>query len=76
MLKSACVVGTLAFAMLASPQYANAELKSLGDNVYKHFSNFYSSLVVVGDDGVLVVDPAWTARAEGMSAEIRGLEGL
>jgi glyoxylase-like metal-dependent hydrolase (beta-lactamase superfamily II) len=70
MLKSACVVGTLAFAMLASPQYANAELKSLGDNVYKHFSNFYSSLVVVGDDGVLVVDPAWTARAEGMSAEI------
>ncbi|MDA7965617.1 MBL fold metallo-hydrolase [Ruegeria sp.] len=60
-------------ALTLGAHMAQAEMTPLGDNVYMHFSNYYSSLVVIGDNGVLVVDPAWTDRAKTMQAEIAGI---
>ncbi len=70
MRKSVCCIVGIASSLMLNMQVAQAELKPLGDNIYMHFSNGYSSLVVVGDNGVLVVDPAWTDRANTMKAEI------
>lgn len=73
MRKSVRIVGGILGALFLNTQIAYAEMKSIGDNVYMHFSDYYSSLVVVGDNGVLVVDPAWTARAETMKSEIASI---
>ena len=70
MRKSVSLIAGMVGALVLNIQVAHAELKPLGGNVYMHFSNGYSSLVVVGDNGVLVVDPAWTDRANKMKAEI------
>ena len=55
-------------AALAAPQ-----VKQLTDNVYMMSENYYTSLVVLGDEGVLITDPAFTSRAESMKAAIAGL---
>ena len=57
---------------LSAPTTAQSQatMQDLGDGAYHYFSDWYSSLVVVGDDGVLVVDPAWDARGKSMIAEI------
>ena len=52
---------------------AQAQMTELSDNVYHFFSDWYGSLVVISDDGVLVTDPAWSDRAETMKAEIAKL---
>jgi len=54
-------------------QIAQAEMIDLGQGTYHFFSGYYSSLVVIGDDSVLVTDPASDARAEEMKAEIAKL---
>ncbi len=62
------VAATLVAPMAAQAQ--TAAMNEIADGVY-HFENFgYSSLVVVGEDGVLVTDTAFTPRAESMKAEI------
>ncbi|WP_420546815.1 MBL fold metallo-hydrolase [Curvivirga sp.] len=57
-------------SLTAISAHAETALKPIGENVYDFFSGWYNSLVVVGDNGVLVVDPAWSARAEEMKAAI------
>ncbi len=63
-------IGAVTSALILSTQAAQAEMIPLGDNVYMHYSSHYSSLVVVGENGVLVVDPAWSGRAKTMKDEI------
>ncbi len=63
-----------ALALLAAPA-ALAELKvtQIADGVYTLAGPFYTSLAAVGEDGVLVTDPANTPRAEEMKAAIAGI---
>jgi hypothetical protein len=67
------ILGVFLSVLILNSNLAYAEMKALGKNVYMHFSDGYSSLVVVGEKGVLVVDPAWTGRAEKMKADIAGV---
>ena len=55
------------------PQMPPPILNELAPNVYHYFSAFYSNLIVVSDDGVLLTDPANTARAEELKEVIAGL---
>ncbi len=60
-------------AMLVAGAIANAQdnpMTKITDGVYHFYAMGYGSLIVVGDNGVLVTDPAFTARAEMMNAEI------
>ena len=61
-------------AVLTAPA-ASAEplVKQLADNVYTMSEQHYVSLVVVGDDGVLITDPSNTPRAQSMKAAIAGI---
>ena len=45
-------------------------VKQLADNVYLMSESHYTSLVVVGEDGVLITDPSFTPRAQSMKAAI------
>lgn len=62
---------TLALTLL-SPLGAGAAplVKELADDVYMFSEDHYVSLVVVGDDGVLITDTAFTPRAESMKSAI------
>ena len=53
-----------------------AKVQKITDNVYSIYLNHYNSLVVIGDKGVLMVDPASTARASALNAEIAKLTPL
>jgi len=53
-----------------------ASMTEVGDGVYHYFSDRYSSLVVVGDDGVLITDTSSDARAETLKAEIEKITDL
>ena len=55
------------------PEMPPPILNELAPNVYHYFSAFYSNLIVVSDDGVLVTDPANTARAQELTEVIAGL---
>ncbi len=48
-------------------------VQKLADNVYAVFAVFYSSIVVIGDDGVLITDPANSYRSGILKAEISKL---
>ena len=67
--------GAVCAAALAAAPAALAEplVKPLADNVYMMSEFRYVSLVVVGDEGVLITDPAFSARAESMKAAIAGI---
>lgn len=45
----------------------------LSDGVFHYYAGYYSSLIVVGEDAVLVTDPASAPRAEAMKAAIAEL---
>lgn len=51
----------------------SAGMRQLADDVYMFSENHYVSLIVVGDDGVLVTDPAYSARAESMKRAIAAI---
>ena len=70
MSKSICTAAGIASAILLSIQVAQAEMTPLRENTFHYFKDGYGSLVLIGDDGVLVVDPAWTSRAKDMKQEI------
>ena len=55
------------------PEMPPPILTELAPNVYHYFSAFYSNLIVLSDDGVLVTDPANTARAQELTEVIAGL---
>lgn len=62
-----------AVALIALGTTANAQntpMTEVADGVYHFFSMGYSSMVVVGENGVLVTDPSFTPRAELLKAEI------
>ncbi len=67
--KTAALTLTLA---LLSPLGADAAplVKELADDVHMFSEDHYVSLVVVGDDGVLITDTAFTPRAESMKSAI------
>ena len=72
--RKTAVASAAALAALAAPAAAAAPMvKQLADNVYMMSESHYVSLVVVGDDGVLITDPAFTARARSMKAAIAGI---
>ena len=56
---------TVAPAALAAPM-----MKQLADNVYMMSEGHYVSLVVVGEDGVLITDPSFTPRTASMKKAI------
>ena len=61
-------------AVAAAPVALAAPMvQQLADNVYTMSEFHYVSLVVVGEDGVLITDPAFTPRAQSMKAAIAGI---
>ena len=68
------IAGTVvagALAVLTAPAaLAAPTVTQLADNVYTMSEFGYVSLVVVGDDGVLVTDPAFGPRAQSMMGAI------
>ena len=64
-------VVTGALALLAAPAaFAAPLVKQLADDVYMMSESHYTSLVVVGEDGVLITDPAFTPRARSLKSAI------
>ena len=64
-------VVTSALALLATPAvFAAPMVKQLDDDVYMMSESGYTSLVVVGEDGVLITDPAFTPRAQSLKSAI------
>ena len=62
---------------LSSPSYAQeAKVQKISNNVYAVFIQYYHSLVVIGDKGVLITDPANSGRADILKAEIAKLTPL
>lgn len=63
---------TLGFAtpIVAQQEMQPPSMTKVADGVYHFFAMTYSSLVVVGEAGVLVTDTAFVPRAEIMKAEI------
>ena len=71
---TALVLATAATAQ-AAPHFdpAKPQMTRVADGVYQYFQFFYSSLVVVTDEGVIVTDPAGAPRAAAMREAIRQL---
>lgn len=51
-------------------------IKKLSENVYSAFIYHYQSLIVVGNEGVLITDPANSVRAKLLKSEISKLTAL
>lgn len=64
--------------LLASPLFAAqpAGITKVSDNVYAVFLQYYHSLVVIGDDGVLITDPANAIRAKALKETVAKLTDL
>ena len=60
-------------AFAAGDETPKPELTQLKDGVYQFHMAHYTSLVVITDEGVIVVDPNHEFRAEAMRAEIAKL---
>lgn len=69
---------TFAFLLFAGIAQAADDVvtEKLTDNAYSVYSGYYTSLVVIGDEGVLVVDPANGYRAATLKAEIAKITTL
>ncbi|WDD98866.1 MBL fold metallo-hydrolase [Thalassomonas actiniarum] len=68
------IIFTLSFGAQLSAQEAG--IQKLSDNVYSLFLYHYQSIVVIGDKGVLITDPANTGRAALLKSEITKLTNL
>jgi len=62
------------FTPTAGSAFPEPQMQEIADGVYNYYDG-YGSLVVVGDDGVLVTDPANEARAEALREAIAGVTG-
>ena len=72
----AAAAAALCAALLAAPAAPAApKAVELADGVYALSEAYYVSLAVVGDDGVLITDPANPPRAEALKAAIAELAG-
>ncbi len=68
------VLFTLSFGAQASAQ--QAVIQKLSENVYSIFLFHYQSLVVIGEQGVLITDPANAGRAALLKSEVAKLTSL
>ena len=59
--------------LLAGNVNAQPTMTKLAEGVYSFFSDWTNSLVVIGDDSVLVVDTAGTTRAEELKVAVADL---
>ena len=50
-----------------------AQITKLSDNIYQYFHFMYNSLIVVTEQGVIVIDPAGEERAKAMRIAIRNI---
>ncbi len=57
----------------AAPQMPEPTMTQLDEGVYHYFGGFYSSLVVVTNEGVLITDPSNAARGEMLKQAIAEL---
>lgn len=57
-------------------QPSKVKVQKMSDNVFAMFVDYYNSLVVIGDKGVLLVDPANIERAKLLKQEIAKLTKL
>lgn len=73
LLKQLIVFLTLAFTVTAAFSKNDTVVKELGENVYMVSLLHYTSLVVVGEDDVLITDTANPYRAKLLKAEIKKL---
>ena len=64
--------GALA-VLVASSVFAAPTVRQLADDVYMMSESYYTSLVVVGEDGVLITDPAFTPRALSLKSAIAAI---
>lgn len=64
---------TFASAATAAEDEMKPVMTELKDGVYQFHMAHYSSLIVITDDGVIVVDPNQEFRAQAMRAEIAKL---
>jgi len=66
------IVATVAIGLLPLSVAAaeSGGMRQLDDGVYMFSENHYVSIIVIGDDGVLITDPAYPARAESMKKAI------
>ncbi|WP_226689143.1 MBL fold metallo-hydrolase [Ruegeria arenilitoris] len=64
---------TFTSAAIAAGDETTPAMTKLKDGVYQFYMAHYSSLVVITDEGVLVVDPNHEFRSEAMRAEIAKL---
>ena len=70
-LEKAAVAAAAVLAVSVAPAaLAAPTVKQLADNVYMMSESHYVSLVVVGEDEVLITDPSFTPRAQSMKAAI------
>ena len=70
-LEKAAVAAVAVLAVSVAPAALAAPVvKQLADHVYMMSESHYVSLVVIGEDGVLVTDPSFTPRALSMKAAI------
>ncbi|WP_299669402.1 MBL fold metallo-hydrolase [uncultured Ruegeria sp.] len=72
-LTAIAAVTTIAGTALADGDEMKPVMTELKDGVYQFFMAHYSSLVVITDEGVLVVDPNHEFRSAAMRAEIAKL---
>lgn len=69
-------IATAGLLVFASATYAqDVQLLEAGDGVFQFTAMGYSSMVVVGDNGVLVTDPANSTRAQMMIDAVAGVTG-
>ncbi|WP_315982950.1 MBL fold metallo-hydrolase [Aliamphritea spongicola] len=52
------------------------QMTKVADGVYQYFAGFYSSLIVIGNEGVLVTDTASKERAQELKKEIAKITNL
>ena len=65
------IIATALFIPLTTT--AAPVVKTLADDIYLFSENHYTSLIIVGDDGVLILDPSFTSHAESMKSTIAGI---
>ena len=72
------ILFALALALPAGKAAAQqaSTMTMVADGVYHYFGMRYSSLVVIGEDGVLVTDTAFTPRAMDLKAQIEKITDL
>merc|ERR1711916_109503 len=65
------LMGYTTLLSLSSGAFASDALQKLTENTYHFYHGYYGSLVVIGEEDVLITDPANTARAQVLKSELK-----